>query len=376
MAAITVGTVDEGDPAVVSLVDGLALTCTGTLIANRVVLTAAHCITGGGPTLALFGTRRSTPEQVVDIIERRRHPDFDAATLRADLGLLFLASAPGVAPLPLPERRLDSGAVGQALRVVGFGTTAPGAGDPGIKRVGRATLTQVNASTMDMVAAPSQPCDGDSGGSAFLIEDDVEVLAGVISAGDASCARTTHATRIDTYRGTFIEPFLVEIATELVTGERCVIDANCASGHCQAVAGAFSYCTAACSDESDCSGAMVCGGTGTCAYPVPTPGGNGSSCDRDRDCVSDRCARPQADAPGVCAERCFAENQSACPGNLECEVDMAHPGTSACFTAATVGGCSVSSGLAPWPLALVLGASLWRRQRQARGSVSVKVDVA
>jgi hypothetical protein len=45
--AVTAGTADDGDDAVVALLmDGFAY-CTGTAIAPRVVVTAAHCIHEG-----------------------------------------------------------------------------------------------------------------------------------------------------------------------------------------------------------------------------------------------------------------------------------------------------------------------------------------
>lgn len=135
---------------------------------------------------------------------------------------------------------LDSRAIGQPLRVIGFGTTVSGADDGGTKRTGLATLAEVAASTIDLAASPSQPCDGDSGGPALLTANGAEVAVGVVSAGDPACTGFARATRVDVYLGTFIVPFLIEDSTGVAVGDRCVVDGNCATSRCQMVVDGFS----------------------------------------------------------------------------------------------------------------------------------------
>lgn len=105
--------------------------CTGTLIADDVVLTAGHCVDFA--TRVFFGTDVSKAGKIVDVKKRVRHPKYHKGQ-RNDLMVLLLAEkVTTVAP-----RKLASKAVLDKLtdgRVVGFGTTdAGGMFGYGIKR--------------------------------------------------------------------------------------------------------------------------------------------------------------------------------------------------------------------------------------------------
>jgi hypothetical protein len=362
LAAITSGTADPGDPGVAALLDGADLICTGTLISDRVILTAAHCVTASGPGLALFGANRSEPERAIAIAERRVHPDFDPTTLDNDVALLLLASSPGYAPWPVWDEPLSSADRGGSVRLVGFGRTAAGTGDAGIKRQGTATIQIVTAGTFAIEPAPSQTCLGDSGGPAFALEDGTEVLIGVTSFGDPDCAFQAVAVRADVHAGRFILSYLIETSVGTVAaGGRCVRDQNCAAGTCVAGShGGFSYCSIACGRSSDCPGAMACA-TGTCRYSALEPGAPDAACEHDAACASDRCARVEPGTAGVCSARCFPENQPACPAGAACLSDAAHPGSSSCFPAApTAGGCNTAHGAASWLITLAIAALCFR----------------
>ena len=100
--AIVGGTEDEGDPAVAALIVRrtqcqpvhVQLLCTGTLIAPRVVLTAAHCldpVPHEGAVEVLFGNGLEDGEHVV-AMDTLVHPGYDEKTHENDLAQLLLSS--------------------------------------------------------------------------------------------------------------------------------------------------------------------------------------------------------------------------------------------------------------------------------------------
>ena len=60
---------------------------------------------------------------------------------------------------------------------------------------------------LELMGAPSQPCEGDSGGPIFEDRDGRLVLIGVTSYGDPQCIRFAVATRTDAFAD-FLEPWL------------------------------------------------------------------------------------------------------------------------------------------------------------------------
>jgi secreted trypsin-like serine protease len=211
-AAITNGTSDTDDPSVVGLVDANGmLLCTGTLVSPTVVLTAAHCLDGVTTNITdqiFFGSSVRDAGTFVAVTGALVHPEYDPSTLANDLALLALASSATSTPIPLLAPTPDASLTNATLRVVGYGDTAADAGDFGQKHTGTSTVVSVTATSLELAAAPSQQCFGDSGGPALLTIGGVEYLGAVTSHGDSACLANTTDTRVDAYAASFIQPFL------------------------------------------------------------------------------------------------------------------------------------------------------------------------
>lgn len=371
-AAITNGTEDAGDPAVVALVAGQQIYCSGTLIAPRLVLSANHCVTRSSLPRVFFGSSLDAGGEFRRVLAVRGHLGFDPQTGANDIAVLLLAEpAPAdAAPVPLLEQPMD-GLAGTEIRLVGFGRSSREE-TVGRKRQGITRVRDLTAWDFTFGAEPSQTCVGDSGGPAFLKLGATEYLAGVTSAGDNSCAEFGRDMRVDAYATQFIAPLQRQLGEGGAgAGERCFYPGQCAAGECIAAGddARISYCSIACLRHGDCPAAMECSaGRGAadrrCRYPVPTPGAFGSSCPASSSCEDSMCVGANRDRAGMCSRSCRAAS-GACPVGYGC---VSKPGGAQAYCWPQL-GCSHAAGHAqPRPLgelALIGAVLLIVRRHQA-----------
>lgn len=217
--AIVFGEVFTGLPAVGALTLNNESHCTGTLIAPKKVLTAAHCLmneatqTKHAATALRFiiGPSVTSPTQTHTVQELLPHPKFvNVSPWEDDVGIVLLNQPVSVSPMNFVPAVSNSW-VGQKLFAVGYGLDEND--QSGVKRAAWVKLTEINDHRIrhtiqgPSAGTPALPGTGggDSGGPLFFSPQHGEYLiAGVTSYG-ASKSFGVHI-RADAYQGFIDSP--------------------------------------------------------------------------------------------------------------------------------------------------------------------------
>ena len=183
--------------------------CSGTLIAEDVVLTAGHCVEdwGGGvisaSKMAIYVGENPFSDlasHTYTVAEVKQHSGYNSMSLADDIALIRLdAAVTEATPVPyLPSAQgLSSADAGATLNFAGFGETETG-GYGKLLQVDQ-TLRTVSSESFRYLQSSGGPCAGDSGGPAFIERSGTWYVAGVTSYGDAACATYGVSTRVDAY---------------------------------------------------------------------------------------------------------------------------------------------------------------------------------
>ncbi len=186
----------ESSPITESTV-GLSHGCTGTLIEDDVVVTAAHCLRRRRKIEVIFGTTFKDGVRIA-IKEIVIHPDFTSTANGGvspdkpaqkpihDIALIKLNSpAPaGFSPAPLGSGQ--NLIKGDKLILAGFGLTAPRRGSKGRLKHVETIFNFYNEKSLEVVFGPTpgkSACPGDSGGPMYRERGNQLTLIGVTSRG-------------------------------------------------------------------------------------------------------------------------------------------------------------------------------------------------
>jgi secreted trypsin-like serine protease len=201
------------------LIDG-KIHCTGTAVAKRTILTAAHCIhdfeqqikdkrmtfiVGASVTDIQYG-----PLPIIDgTYPRGNDPiQYNPLSYIHDVGLLFAAND---IPEAFPASKLHQGNPAwsdvekQHLLFVGFGYNSTSDGDlvgVGIKREADWIPSDTDDWRFYYNSKDKHACMGDSGGPAFYMVENTQelLLVGITSVGQGDCTGIGADTRIDAHQ--------------------------------------------------------------------------------------------------------------------------------------------------------------------------------
>jgi hypothetical protein len=180
---------------VVSRVETISKSCTGVVVAERLVLTAKHCQLGPDVDVE-FGHDEVRPVLALTSLPAISHPTLDllALPLPASEQVAQLT----LRPLPPIDDVLDSTWIGRSAQMCGFGLTERGS----IGELGFVTepITGVDSESIEVEAkGDSGACEGDSGGPLLALDRTGQVRTlGVLSQGDSTCTGRDQYLRVDT----------------------------------------------------------------------------------------------------------------------------------------------------------------------------------
>jgi MYXO-CTERM domain-containing protein len=332
--------------------------CSATVISDRLLVTAAHCVAAWvqlkaqEPSLELgffngpVVTPASTTLAVASAIPHPKYIDGgtppNSLTEYDDVGVCRLAQATAIPPMkvirPSEVANIKTGA---SVLIAGYGLTDPykqtSGGD---KNHGTTVIGSVAAPEIRILGdSRPQKCNGDSGGPTILEVEGAsgteQRLIGVASRAGENCVGGSVEERVDFYLswiesfgtlpcGSGSSPDCAPPPPLKGFGETCASSNECTDKLCVEDSDGNKICSKPCVvDKDGCPTGTECqaasGSTqGACLKPPPPPPKKmpGQACAENTECESKVCL-PKTGGGSACATGCDPST-SACATNQEC----------------------------------------------------------
>jgi secreted trypsin-like serine protease len=195
------------------LIDG-QLHCTGTVVGNKTILTAAHCLHGYEKQYEKFtfviGSNLLQPTlgpvKLVEFVYPKGEMvgfRFNPTTLEDDIALVYVDNATGIVPAKLHHgaptwQSIQSGKTSLTFVGYGFDVVDDEKVGAGIKREASWAIDSVENRRVTFSVLGKNTCKGDSGGPAFLIASSTITQVALTSGGTSDCTMGFE-TRLDAY---------------------------------------------------------------------------------------------------------------------------------------------------------------------------------
>lgn len=187
--------------------------CSGSVIGQHAVLTAAHCLLSDVIAARVFAGGR-----YVSVSSFVFHPQVSIgenvpAEVFYDVAVLFTSEQLTTRQYPLLFSR--SAVVGEEALVAGYGRDENGTA--GFLKVGNTFVSEVNEQYVvtEFLPSTANPCEGDSGGPLLVVQDGVLAIAGIVSSGtpDKEC-REGDVTLFVNIGNPIVQEFLLTVVED------------------------------------------------------------------------------------------------------------------------------------------------------------------